>query len=60
MLDLEIVPERSLGCDAWEFVLGMHFSQAVSIIQSQVGTIRGVQVLYSDQRTDTGIEIWIV
>jgi hypothetical protein len=22
MLDLEIVPERSLGCDAWEFVLG--------------------------------------
>ncbi|KAL4708635.1 hypothetical protein ACJJTC_008161 [Scirpophaga incertulas] len=49
MLDLEIVPERSLGCDAWEFVLGMHFSQAVAIIQSQVGTIRGVQVLYSDQ-----------
>ncbi|XP_045455824.1 PHAF1 protein CG7083 [Melitaea cinxia] len=49
MLDLEIVPERSLGSDAWEFVLGMHFSQAVSIIQSQVGTIRGVQVLYSDQ-----------
>lgn len=28
--------------------LGMHFSQAVAIIQSQVGTIRGVQVLYSD------------
>ncbi|XP_038218369.1 UPF0183 protein CG7083 [Zerene cesonia] len=49
MLDLEIIPERSLGCDAWEFVLGMHFSQAVAIIQSQVGTIRGVQVLYSDQ-----------
>lgn len=22
MLDLEIVPERSLGCDTWEFVLG--------------------------------------
>ncbi|XP_049880042.1 PHAF1 protein CG7083 [Pectinophora gossypiella] len=49
MLDLEIIPERSLGCDAWEFVLGMHFSQSVAIIQSQVGTIRGVQVLYSDQ-----------
>ena len=28
--------------------LGMHFSQAVSIIQAQVGIIRGVQVLYSD------------
>ncbi|XP_048484104.1 PHAF1 protein CG7083 isoform X2 [Plutella xylostella] len=27
----------------------MHFSQSVAIIQSQVGTIRGVQVLYSDQ-----------
>lgn len=26
----------------------MHFSQAVAIIQSQVGVIRGVQVLYSD------------
>lgn len=49
MLDLEIIPERSLGCDAWEFVLGMHFSQSVAIIQSQVGIIRGVQVLYSDQ-----------
>ncbi|KAF3421061.1 hypothetical protein E2986_08076 [Frieseomelitta varia] len=29
-------------------VTGMHFSQSVSIIQSQVGIIRGVQVLYSD------------
>ena len=22
MLELEIVPERSLGCDQWEFILG--------------------------------------
>ncbi|CAH0390282.1 unnamed protein product [Bemisia tabaci] len=48
MLELEVVPETSLGCDQWEFVLGMHFSQAVAIIQSQVGIIKGVQVLYSD------------
>lgn len=48
MLDLEIIPERSLGCEQWEFVLGMHFSQSVAIIQSQVGIIKGVQVLYSD------------
>ncbi|XP_017773620.1 PREDICTED: UPF0183 protein CG7083 [Nicrophorus vespilloides] len=48
MLDLEIVPERSLGCEQWELVLGMHFSQAVAIIQSQVGNIKGVQVLYND------------
>lgn len=27
---------------------GMHFSQAVAIIQSQVGVIKGVQVLYSE------------
>lgn len=25
MLDLEIVPERSLGCDGWEFILGEYF-----------------------------------
>jgi hypothetical protein len=30
------------------FISGMHFSQAVSIIQNQVGFIKGVQVLYSD------------
>ncbi|XP_050505912.1 PHAF1 protein CG7083 isoform X1 [Diabrotica virgifera virgifera] len=48
MLTLEVVPERSLGCEQWEFILGMHFSQAVAIIQSQVGIIKGVQVLYSD------------
>ncbi|GFG36469.1 hypothetical protein Cfor_03609, partial [Coptotermes formosanus] len=48
MLELEVVPERSLGCEHWEFILGMHFSQAVAIIQSQVGIIKGVHVLYSD------------
>lgn len=25
MLDLEIVPERSLGCEQWEFILGEFF-----------------------------------
>jgi len=49
MLTLDVVPERSLGCEQWEFVLGMHFCQAVAIIQSQVGIIKGVQVLYSDK-----------
>lgn len=48
MLELEVIPERSLGCDQWEFILGMHFSQAVAIIQTQVGIIKGVQVLYND------------
>lgn len=58
MLDLEIVPEISLGCETWEFVLGMHFSQAIAIIQSQVGIIKGVQVLYSDTNP-LGVDIII-
>jgi len=33
-------------------ILGMHFCQAVAIIQSQVGIIKGVQVLYSDKVTN--------
>ncbi|XP_060533868.1 PHAF1 protein CG7083 [Cylas formicarius] len=50
MLTLEVVPERSLGCEQWEFILGMHFSQAVAIIQGQIGIIKGVQVLYNDTK----------
>lgn len=49
MLELEVIPERSLGCDNWEFALGMHFSHAVTIIQSLVGTVKGVQVHYSSE-----------
>lgn len=58
MLELEVIPERSLGCDNWEFVLGMHFSQAVTIIQSLVGTIKGVQVLYSSDNP-LGVDVII-
>ncbi len=36
----------------------MHFSQAVAIIQSQVGVIKGVQVLYSDTNP-LGVDIII-
>ena len=31
------------------FVVGMHFSQAVATIQSLVGSVKGVQILYSDK-----------
>ncbi|XP_043215238.1 PHAF1 protein CG7083-like isoform X1 [Amphibalanus amphitrite] len=48
MLDLEVVPESSLSHEQWEFILGMHFSQAVNIIQQQVGVIRDVHISYSD------------
>ncbi|KAL8608778.1 hypothetical protein ACOMHN_065515 [Nucella lapillus] len=49
MLDLEVFPERSLGNEQWEFVLGMPFYQAVNILQRQDRTIRDVHVWYSDQ-----------
>ena len=29
MLDLEVIPERSLGCEHWEFILG-RFSFSIS------------------------------
>ncbi|XP_071174921.1 phagosome assembly factor 1-like [Mytilus edulis] len=49
MLDLEVVPERSLGNEQWEFILGMPFNQAISILKRQDRYIKGVQVWYSDQ-----------
>ncbi|CAK6434586.1 unnamed protein product [Pipistrellus nathusii] len=49
MLDLEVVPERSLGNEQWEFTLGMPLAQAVAILQKHCGIIKNVQVLYSDQ-----------
>lgn len=49
MLDLEVVPERSLGNEQWEFVLGMPFYQAVAILRRQDRQIKGVQVWYSHQ-----------
>uniref|UniRef100_A0A8C6NVW9 Phagosome assembly factor 1 n=1 Tax=Nothobranchius furzeri TaxID=105023 RepID=A0A8C6NVW9_NOTFU len=49
MLDLEVVPERSLGNEQWEFALGMPFSQAICILQKHCRIIKNVQVLYSEQ-----------
>lgn len=49
MLDFEVIPENSLSNEQWEFILGMHFSQSVNVIQEQVGVIRDVHVNYNDQ-----------
>ncbi|XP_028342267.1 phagosome assembly factor 1-like, partial [Physeter macrocephalus] len=49
MLDLEVVPERSLGNEQWEFALGMPLAQAVAILQKHCRIIKNVQVLYSEQ-----------
>ncbi|XP_022092023.1 UPF0183 protein C16orf70 homolog [Acanthaster planci] len=48
MLDLEVVPGRSLGSENWEFVLGMPFSQAVNILRRQCRIIKDVQVIYCE------------
>ena len=34
---------------ALNFFAGMHFSQAVATVQSLVGSVKGVQILYSDK-----------
>ncbi|XP_030366768.1 UPF0183 protein C16orf70 homolog isoform X5 [Strigops habroptila] len=49
MLDLEVVPERSLGNEQWEFTLGMPLAQAVAILQKHCRIIKNIQVLYSEQ-----------
>jgi len=48
MLDLEVVPERSLGNEQWEFILGMPFPQAVQILKRQCRAVKTVHVLYSE------------
>ncbi|XP_029634626.1 UPF0183 protein C16orf70 homolog isoform X1 [Octopus sinensis] len=48
MLDLEVVPERSLGNEQWEFILGMPFYQTVNILKRQDRVIKAVQIRYSN------------
>jgi len=49
MLELEVIPEHGLSSEQIEFLLGMHFSSAVSSIQSHVGHIKGVEISYCDK-----------
>jgi len=49
MLELEVIPEHGLTSEQIEFLLGMHFSSAVSSIQSHVGQIKGVEISYCDR-----------
>ncbi|XP_002125726.1 phagosome assembly factor 1 [Ciona intestinalis] len=50
MLDLQVVPERALGNEQWEFTLGMPIYQAVQIIQRQCRIIKEVHVVYNEKR----------
>lgn len=49
MLDLEVIPENSIGNEDWKFLIGMPFQQVVEILRRHDSTIRNVQVLYSDK-----------
>jgi hypothetical protein len=49
MLDLQVVPEQGLQADHWELLLGMHFSQAVALVQSHVRIIKKAHVVYNEQ-----------
>jgi len=49
MLELEVIPEHGLTSEAIEFLLGMHFSVAVSSVQGHVGQIKGVEISYCDR-----------
>lgn len=49
MLELEVIPEHGLASESIEFILGMNFSHAVAAIQSLVGSVKGVQILYSEK-----------
>lgn len=42
MLDLEVVPERSLGNEQWEFILGMNFF--LTLLRSSGFGIRSVKL----------------
>jgi len=49
MLELEVTPNHSLGNDTLEFILGMHFSEAVAILQQPGSSTSGIQVEYNQQ-----------
>lgn len=50
MLDLEVIPGRSLGSDQWEFILGMTFGQVVNILRRQCRLIKDIHMIYCDQQ----------
>ncbi|XP_039265199.2 phagosome assembly factor 1-like [Styela clava] len=50
MLDLNVLPERSLGNEQWSFALGMPLSQIVQILQTHCRVIKSVEVIYQEKR----------
>ncbi|EDV29033.1 uncharacterized protein TRIADDRAFT_49777 [Trichoplax adhaerens] len=50
MLDLEVIPERSLGCSQWKFIIGMSIYQVIRIIRSQYEIIKEVDFIYDEMK----------
>jgi len=48
MLELEVLPERSIGTEQWEFLLGMPFYQVVYIMQRHDTILKAVQISYNE------------
>lgn len=48
MIDVEVIPELALRCDAWEFVLGMPLQQAVEILKKHDNIVNTVDFWYSE------------
>jgi hypothetical protein len=49
MLDLEIIPEKSISTEKWQIILGMPLYQVVQVLRSNCETIKGIQLIYNDK-----------
>jgi len=48
MLDLQVVPERSIGTDQWEIALGMPLFQVINVLKKEFPTIEDVKFNYDE------------
>ncbi|XP_065830396.1 phagosome assembly factor 1-like [Oscarella lobularis] len=46
MLDLSVAPERSLGNEQWEIILGMTVCQAIQTLKGHSQTVNGIEIQY--------------
>jgi ATP-dependent Clp protease adapter protein ClpS len=49
MLDIEIIPEKSISTEKWQIILGMPMYQVIHILKSNCEAIKTVQLIYNDK-----------
>jgi len=49
MLDLEILPEKSISSEKWQIMLGMSIYQVIQILKANCETIKSIQLIYNDK-----------